>query len=589
MSYRPSASNGQSSLLGLLLCGSVALGGFLTGARPAMAEPAKPAAQQQKAPTGESQNAASMYEIEATQNEKQGHWLGAVAAWRGYARTSLEDGAWKKAMTRLHDACGLSWATTVKAHEVLPLVVGKDVVAVPYRIKYSDGLRNAVTAIDPVSGKALWTREDAVVFPYNGDLVVFVQNWEHVVAVDVKTGSDLWAYPFPAPDGDRVAGTRNQPGDDLRGEGPRRVLGLHGDTVLVQCDTWPVSLELASGKVRWGPSSAARHGYRARLTPVGVVTWPGQTKPHGMADAEWQASPMVMLSYDDGKVLWKRRMIAGEPWYVVAGTQRLYVSDPNLQTEIAWTAVSLEKGATVWRQPQAEARPSVLTQTDKVLVVASPEGLEHHLTRFLDPASGKVLWQSEHVIKVTQQGFVLVLMPGESLQARDIATGNVLWTLALTDGPDIDPYGTLVDGAIYLNGQAPGPLSGASTPAAVSASTKTGQVAWSYSAADVPYPQDLHLLATAGDEVLLQQIMRIPRARLSDRAPNDVSSLLALDATKGNVQWGFYDLRPVSTAPPVRVRDTVYVVAQDKDGHAVYAFDLARIRDLVKQGRRWWW
>lgn len=588
MSSRPS-SNGQSSVLGLLLCGSVALGGLLMGARPATAEPAKPAAQQQKAPTGESQNAASMYEIEAVQNEKQSQWLGAVAAWRGYARTSREDGAWKKAMTHLHDLSGLSWATAVKAHEVLPLVVGRDVVAVPYRIKYSDGLRNAVTAIDPVSGKALWTREDAVVFPCNGDLVVFVQNWEHVVRVDAKTGSDVWAYPFPAPDGDRVAGARFYPGDDLRGEGPRRVLGLHGDSVIIQCDTWPVSLELASGKVRWGPSSEARHGYRARLTPAGVVTWPGETKPHGMTDAEWQASPMVLLSYDDGKVLWKRKMIAGEPWYVVAGDKRLYVSDPNLQTEIAWTAVSLEKGATIWRQPQAEARPSILTQTDKVLVVQSPEGLEHHLTRFLDPASGKVLWQCENVIKVTQQGFVLVLNPGESLQARDIATGNVLWTLALTDNLDLDPFGTLVDGAIYLNSQAPGPLSGASTPGAVGASSKTGQVEWSYRAADVPYQQDMRLLAAAGDEVLLEQTMRISHARLADRSPEEVKSLLALDATKGDVQWGFYDLRAVSTAPPVRVGDTIYVVAQDKDGHAVYSFDLARIRELVKQGRRWWW
>lgn len=589
MSSRPSSSSSQSSLLGLLLCGSVALGGFLTGARPATAEPAKPAAQQQKAPTGESQNAASMYEIEALQNEKRGHWLGAVAAWRGYARTSLEDGAWKKAMTHLHDVSGLSWATPVKAHEVLPLVVGKDVVAVPYRIKYSDGLRNAVTAIDPISGKALWTREDAVVLPHNGDLVVFVQNWEHVVRVDAMTGSDVWAYPFPAPDGDRVAGTRNQPGDDLRGEGPRRVLGLHGDSVIIQCDTWPVSLDLVSGKVRWGPSGEARRGYRARLTPAGVVTWPGESKPHGVADAEWQASPMALLSYDDGKVLWRRKMIAGEPWYVVVGDKRLYVSDPNLQTEIAWTAVSLEKGVTVWRQPQAEARPSLLTQTDKVLVVQSPEGLEHHLTRFLDPASGKVLWQSENVIKVTPQGFVLVLTPGESLQARDIATGSVLWTLALTEDLDIDPFGTLVDGAIYLNAHAPGPLSGASTPGAVGASSKTGQIAWSYRAADVPYQQDMNLLAAVGDEVLLEQTMRISHARLADRSPEEVKSLLALDAAKGEVQWGFYDLRAVSTAPPVRVGDIIYVVAQDKDGHAVYAFDLARIRELVKQGRRWWW
>ena len=530
-----------------------------------------------------------MFEIQAQQDEKQGHWLGAVAAWRGYARTSPEDGAWKKAMGHLHDVCGLSWTRPIKAYEVLPLVVGKDVVAVPYRVKYSDGLRNVVSAIDPTSGVLLWTREDAVVFPYQGDLVVFVQNWEHVVRVDAKTGSDMWAHPFPSPDGGRVSGSANLPGDDLRGEGPRHVLGLHGDSVIVQGDTWPFSLDLASGKVRWGASADARRGYRARLTTAGVVAWPGQTRPSGMSDADWQASPMVMLSYDDGHVVWKRATIAGEPWYVVSGAQRLYVSDPNLQTEIAWTALSLEKGTTAWRQAQAEARPSVLTPTDKVLVVQSPEGLDHHLTRFLDPASGKVLWQSEHVIKVTQQGFVLVLAPGEALQARDIANGKTLWTLAPTEGLDIDPNGALVDGNVYLAAHAPGALSGTDTPAMAGVDGKSGQVMWAQRSADTPYPQDYHALAVAGDVLLLEQTMAISHAKLANRAPIQVSSLLALDAGKGDVAWGFYNLAGASGSPPVRIGDTLYVVGLERDAYCVCSFDLAHIRDLVKQGRRWWW
>lgn len=592
-SHSPSASAapavGTRSLLGLLLCGSVALGGLLVGARPAAADPARPAAQKQIATSNDPLTAASMYEIEAVQNEKQGRWLGAVAAWRGFARTSLEDGAWRKAMERLHDLSGLSWSTAIKAREMRPLVVGRDVVAVPYRVKYSDGLRDVVTAVDPTSGRILWTREDAVVFPCDGDVAVFVQNWEHVARIDLKTGGDAWSYAFPSPGGARVSGTRNQVGDDLRGEGPRRVLGLKGDAVILQGDTWPLALDLASGKVRWGAHADARQGYRARLTPAGVVAWPGESRPASMSETQWQSSPMVLLSYDDGHIIWKRATVAGEPWSVVPSAQRLYMSDANLQTEIAWTAVSLDKGTTVWRQPQAEARPSKLTVTDKVLVMASPEGLENHLTRFLDPTSGKVLWQSEHILRLTPQGFALERAPGEPLQARELATGRVLWSLALPEGLDVDADDAVVESNLYMSAHAPGPLSGSDTPGAVRASTATGQIEWTHRASDTPYQQGMRMLAMAGDTVLLEQTMQISHPKLAARTPTPVSSLLALDAAKGEVQWGFYDIHAVPASPPVRAGETLYVVGQDRDGFSVYAFDLSRIRDLVKQGRRWWW
>lgn len=580
----------KQGFFGLMLCGSVALGGLLVGARPAAADPAKPTPQKTVATSNDSHSAAAMYEIEAVQNEKQGRWLGAVAAWRGYARASVEDGAWKKAMDRLHDICGLSWSTSLKAREVLPVLVGKDVVVVPHRVKYSDGLRNVVSGIDPTTGRARWTREDAVAFPYQGDVVVFVQNWEHVARVDLKTGGDAWSHPFPPPGGDHVSGTRNQPGDDLHGEGARSVLGLHDDLVVVQGDRWPEALEIESGKVRWGANPEARPGYRARLTPAGVVTWPGEVRPKGMSDAEWQACPMAMLSYADGKIVWRRKLVPGEPWRVVSGGQRLYVSDPNLQTEIAWTALSLDKGATVWRQPQAEARPSVLVQTDKVLVLQSPDGLENHLTRFLDPSSGKLLWQSEHVVKITPQGLVLVFEPGEPLQAKDIATGKTLWTISQADGIDVDPSGAVVGGSLFFPSHSPGPLSGSDTPGAVSANAASGQLEWSHRAADTPYQQGMRTLALAGDSLLLEQTMQITHPKLAERTPpTQVSSLVALDAGKGDVMWGFYDLAPVSSSPPVRTGDTVYVVGQDRDGFAVYSFDLTRIRTLVKEGRRWWW
>jgi outer membrane protein assembly factor BamB len=579
------------ALLGLLLTGSIALGGFLVGVRPVHADPARPAVQKQISTGPDAPSASSMYETEALQNEQQGRWLGAVAAWRNYARvTPAVDGAWRKAMDRLHDLSGLSWSTPLKAREVLPVVVGKEVVAVPYRIKYGDGLRDVVTGIDPVSGRVLWTREDAVAYPYDGDVLVFVQNWEHVVRVDLKTGGDTWEYRFPPPDGDRVAGARNQPSNELRGEGPRKVLGLHGDTVILQGDTWPVCVDIPSGKVLWGPASEACKGYRARLTTAGVVAWPGDAKPKGMSDAQWQACQMVMLSFDDGHVLWKRPLVAGEPWYVSPGHSRLYVSDPNLQTEVGWTAIALDKGMTVWRQPHAEARPSVLVSTEKVLVAESPDGLENHTTRFMDPNTGKVLWQSDHVVKITDAGMVLEEEPGGPLQAREIATGQVLWSFEQTDDLHVDPYEALVDRNVYLPAHGPGPMSGVDTPGAIRASGKDGKVEWRHRAADTPYQQQMHTVAMAGDLVLLEQTMQINKPKLAERTPpNFVSSLVALDAGKGDVAWGFYDLQTVPSSPPQRVGNTLYVVGQDRDGYSVYSFDLTRIGELVKEGRRWWW
>lgn len=544
----------------------------------AMAAPATPhppppagiAAMESDSPRGELMR-------EAAGLEKKGRWLGAVATWRELARTpDVSAGEFHTAMERLHNLAGLSWIASVKSRQALPLIVGKDIVAIPYLVKYGDRMRNVVTGVDRVGGRLLWTREDAVAIPHGDDVVVMVQNWQHIARVDNHTGGDMWDHKFPAP--------QNEGADSPN----RKVLGVEGGTAWILGDTWPMALDLATGQARWGPHRESLRGYRATVTAAGVLAWPCPSRPSGVSDAQWQNAPMVFLSKTSGEILWRRNLVAGEPWQVAADGQRIYLNDPKLASEKAWTAVSMDNGQTIWRQPQLDTRPSTLTPTGGVLMEAST--VSSSLTRFLDPSSGRRIWQTERMVKFFPQGPVLEANPQGPLTARDIATGTVRWSLAESDDMRLDPTGAIADGNLYMTSYGVGYLSGTTVPGAVAASLRNGQVAWKHHEGDTPYQEELRTLQACGDVVLMERTMRIAQPKLAGKSRTGaVSSLLALDAAQGKIAWGFWDLEPSRTAPPVRVGDTLLVVGNDKDGQTVYAFDLLKIKALTAQGKRWWW
>lgn len=511
---------------------------------------------------------------EASRLEKSGRWLGAVTAWRELARVSVPGtDDYQSATRRLHDLAGLSWMTSVKSKAAKPLTVTDNAVLFSYRVKYSDRMRDVVAAFDRAKGTRLWMREDAVVV---SDMV-FIQNWQHVARVDLATGGDLWSYPF-----------QGQPAKDTFNTPNRKLLGVDADTAYLLGDTWPVAVDLATGTLKWGPNPQAMAGYKAIVTAKGVVAWPGRDRPGSVPDSEWRDAPLVLLDRASGRITWKRDLVPGEPWIVAADGQRLYVSDPNLISEKAWTAISLDSGQTLWRQPQAQARPSTITPAGPVLIEQSTA--DSSVTRFLAPDSGRELWQTDRMVRWFPQGTVLEEAPLGPVVARELSSGQVRWQLEQTDDLQVDSVTAVADGNLYMAAYGEGSLSGAEVPGAIATDLATGKTTWRTREGDTPYEETMQTLATAGDLLIMERQMRIAKPKLAGPTQGGmVSSLVALDTATGEVRWGFWDLTPERDAPPVRVGDMLWLVGEDRDGHTLYAFDLAQVQTLVKEGRRWWW
>lgn len=313
-----------------------------------------------------------------------------------------------------------------------------------------------------------------------------------------------------------------------------------------------------------------------------MLLWPGPLHPHDVADGD-----MTLLSCADGKPLWHRGMMAGEPWQVAVDHEHAYVADPHLQSTAAWTAIALADGRTVWRQPQGDGpmRPSSLSRMGNVLIERFNDAALAHRARFLDPRTGREIWHSERVTSIFWNGPVLE----EGVCARDLDSGRTLWNLPQSDGLEVEAGGALLGQSVYFAAHGPGSLSGTDTPAALAADRQNGQVAWRHRSQDAPYEQDWRPLAADGDVLLLERHMKIAHPKLSEHAPADqASSLIALDAANGDVAFGLWDVRSSPAAPPVRSGSTLYVLGQEKTGSTLYAIDLEKARALARSGRRWW-
>lgn len=533
------------------------------------AAPAHPA--QRPEPPGPQQ----ALQAQAHENEQQGRWLGAITAWRTLARaTRPGEALYETARQKLFGLAGLSWMAPIKSRESLPLVVGRSVVLVPHKVRNGDTVRHVVTGVSLDNGQVLWTREDAVAFPYKDDPVAFVHNREHVTRIDLKTGGDLWEHRFLGQSPDT---------------GPRQVLGLSGDRVIVLGDTWPAALDLQSGRILWGPNPLGRSGYAAFVTEHGVLAWPKGPKPPHVATSEWRNLPVVMLSYEKGEILWQRTLIPGDPWRLVVAGDRMYASDAHLASELPWAAISLKNGQTVWRQPQGEARPSALVALPNVLVDRPLDERKSRVTYFRDPATGRARWQSDRVATWFETGPVLETDAEGNIVARDLITGQTTWQMISRDPLRVDPTAAVSGAAIYLPAIGRGTMSGGEMPALVASQVKTGQVAWTQQASDTPYLQEWRLLGVAGDQVMVEQVHQIAKARLTEKPRSTASTLVAFDVARGDVAWGFWDLSPARSSPPLRVGNMLLVVGQDAEGCTLYCFDVARIQELVRGGRRWWW
>ncbi|MHB2016458.1 MAG: outer membrane protein assembly factor BamB family protein [Candidatus Xenobia bacterium] len=489
------------------------------------------------------------YAKTALADEQRGRWLGAISAWRSCVRLSPGDGP--QALQHLYDLAGVKWMAPIPMRDAQPLQIGRDVIAV------TKG--PVVTGVDRTTGRAIWTLQNAIAWPYHGDLAVFVQDGSRVTRIEPKTNRVMW----------EVA---------LHGPANQAVVGIHEGTAVLQGDSWPMAVSMETGKVLWGPARESAKGYRSMCCDRGVLVWPQSVHPTGAAQDQWQQASMVLLDYRDGHTLWTRPMVAGEPWRVSVDATHAYLSDPNLSSEMPWTAVSLDTGRTVWKQRLEEARPSTLYAAGRVLVESADPAPSESL-HFLDPATGRAVWGCEAVSAVVPNGPVLEAGSNGQLTAHDLNTGNVMWTMPAGEA-QIDPSNMTCGTALTFHAQAPGPMSGAPVPGAVAVDPLHGHVQWTQWAHDEPYIQQWHVLAAAGTQVMVE----------SDRTlAHPMSSLLALDAARGNIVWGLSDFTPVPTAPPTRVDNTLYVLAAERDGATLYAFDLAKISELTQRGRRWWW
>ncbi len=209
-----------------------------------------------------------------------------------------------------------------------------------------------LVAVSGATGEQIWRVEVSSEILANpvvvGGLAIVRTVDGYLSAHSIESGKQQWVYQFRMP----VITLRGYASPTIR-----------GDTVFVGTDSGHlVALNLKTGELLWDSTLAVARG-RNEVERLVDIDAPVIAAEHGVVASAYQQGIMLLTSVS-GQVIWKRDFstIGG----AVVDGQHLYFAD--LQGGV-WS-VSVDRGATFWRQPALEGRelgqPAI--QADMVVI-----------------------------------------------------------------------------------------------------------------------------------------------------------------------------------------------------------------------------
>lgn len=284
-------------------------------------------------------------------------------------------------------------------------------------------------------------------------------NQEVCVALDAKTGKELWAMPLGIAKYDN-GGNSGTP-DNSGGDGPRSTPSYDNGKVYTYSSRMVLTcFDAASGKVLWSSDMMKEHGGKN-------IQWEAAASPLIEGDLVYvvcggPGESLLALDKNDGHVVWKGesdKATQSTPiTATIAGARQVIFF-----TQSGLVSTAPKTGAMLWRYPfkfKGAAAISPVVAGD-VVYCSTAYGIGAgacKITKDGDKFTATELWfQPANVINnhwstpVYADGYIYGLF-GQALFGRtplecvDVATGKVLWTK-----PGFGPGGcTLVDGHILV-------------------------------------------------------------------------------------------------------------------------------------------
>ena len=238
--------------------------------------------------------------------------------------------------------------------------------------------RNNVAQLRMVWTRGLGTTGNQEGTPLVHDGVMYIPNpGDYILAVDAKTGDQLWEYRRKLPEGSR-------PKTD-------RTLAIWGNTIInSSSDNFIYALDAQTGKLVWETPvlDPRKRAPTSGIIANGKVITGRQCQPDAGRDS------CVVTAHDarTGKELWRFHTIPGpgepgdETWGNVPMEQRWHVGtwmvpsyDPELNLVILGTSVTIP------------APKFTLGGNDK-------QHLYHNCTLALNADTGKIVWYYQHIV-----------------------------------------------------------------------------------------------------------------------------------------------------------------------------------------------
>lgn len=320
---------------------------------------------------------------------------------------------------------------------------------------------------------------------------------------------------------------------------PGTVNGLwawHGSVIaLLGVDSatpWLVSLNLATGAIRWRASlgAAPLEFGTVWLTSDGVA----------VAATGTQGRTVTAIDLVTGKRLWSR-VYPHTPIPAVAGTTLVVETKTSETSPATLTGLLARTGATLWSRTGFPTWVSILAAPGGRILVdginAAPPPPPTKATVYpviaLSAATGTTLWQlttgekvsalwpqgGDLVVATGEYGVTYVQDPGARLALADLATGRVRWSVP--ERPE--PYATTLiaaDGDVLSFATSP------DTGSVVDAAARSGATRWA-TAISKDEVSDLFLAKPQGPDVLVA---------FSGASVDQPSRLLAIDEATGKTE-----------------------------------------------------
>ena len=221
-----------------------------------------------------------------------------------------------------------------------------------------------LVALSRSTGEPIWhvsISSEVLATPVVANGLVIVRTVDgNISAHKIDDGQQQWSYQFRVP----VL--------SLRGNSSPTV---QAKTIYVGTDNGHVvALDLKKGELRWDSTLAVAHG-RNEIERLVDVDAPLLSSRYGIVASAYQQG-MMLLALQSGQIVWKRDFstISG----AILDGDKFYFGD----LEGSLWSVSVNRGATYWKQPALDGRElgQPMSQADMV-VVADDQGYVHWFSK----------------------------------------------------------------------------------------------------------------------------------------------------------------------------------------------------------------